>query len=42
MAFVKVNNQEITNGIQPDSDGLSQAEVLRLRQQYGENRLPVE
>jgi Ca2+-transporting ATPase len=37
-----VNEREISNGMHVNSDGLSQPDVLRLRQEFGENRLPVE
>ncbi len=37
-----IKDKEYTNGTQAIDSGLSQAEVLRLRAEYGENRLPAE
>jgi Ca2+-transporting ATPase len=37
-----VNENELIAGTHINNIGLSQAEVLRLRQEYGENRLPAE
>src|SRR4030065_1062709 len=37
-----IKNNELSTNFHTNSSGLSQVEVLRLRQQYGENRLPAE
>ncbi|OGO61095.1 MAG: hypothetical protein A2032_04435 [Chloroflexi bacterium RBG_19FT_COMBO_49_13] len=37
-----IKNNELSTNFHTNSSGLSQVEVLQLRQQYGENRLPAE
>jgi magnesium-transporting ATPase (P-type) len=37
-----INNNDLNVSNHTDGSGLSQAEVLQLRQKYGENRLPAE
>src|SRR5512143_4082127 len=37
-----IKENELSTNAHTDGSGLSQTEVIRLRQQYGENRLPAE